>query len=179
MRAPCSHEDPMLKTLFLQAPSFAGFDGGAGSRYQAKREVRSFWYPTWLAQPAALVPGSRLLDASADGMSVEETLTIAENYDLVVVHTSTPSFPSDARFVELLKARKPDAVVGLVGARVAVDPSGSLGAAPAIDWVAREEFDYTCLEVAEGKPFAEILGLSYRNEDRVVTHNAPRPMIEN
>ena len=28
-----------LKTLFLQAPSFEGFDGGAGSRYQARREV--------------------------------------------------------------------------------------------------------------------------------------------
>ena len=50
----------MMKTLFLQPPSFEGFDGGAGSRYQARREIRSFWYPTWLAQPAALVPGSRL-----------------------------------------------------------------------------------------------------------------------
>jgi len=29
--------------------------GTAGARYQARREVRSFWYPTWLAQPAALV----------------------------------------------------------------------------------------------------------------------------
>ena len=58
-----------MKTLFLQAPSFDGFDGGAGSRYQAKREIRSFWYPTWLAQPAALVPGSRVLDAPADGLS--------------------------------------------------------------------------------------------------------------
>ena len=57
----------MMKTLFLHPPSFDGFDGGAGSRYQAKREIRSFWYPTWLAQPAALVPGSRLLDAPADG----------------------------------------------------------------------------------------------------------------
>ena len=47
----------MMKTLFLQPPSFDGFDGGAGSRYQAKREIKSFWYPTWLAQPAALVPG--------------------------------------------------------------------------------------------------------------------------
>jgi hypothetical protein len=28
-----------MKTLFLQAPSFDGFDGGAGSRYQAKREA--------------------------------------------------------------------------------------------------------------------------------------------
>ena len=63
-----------MKTLFLQAPSYDGFDGGAGSRYQAKREIRSFWYPTWLAQPAALVPGSRLLDAPADGLSVEASL---------------------------------------------------------------------------------------------------------
>ena len=30
----------MLKTLFLNPPSFEGFDGGAGSRYQARREVR-------------------------------------------------------------------------------------------------------------------------------------------
>ena len=53
----------MMRTLFLQAPSFDGFDGGAGSRYQARREIRSFWYPTWLAQVAAVVPGSKLIDA--------------------------------------------------------------------------------------------------------------------
>ena len=48
-----------MRTLFLQAPSFDGFDGGAGSRYQARREIASFWYPTWLAQPAALVENSK------------------------------------------------------------------------------------------------------------------------
>ena len=53
----------MMKTLFLHPPSFDGYDGGAGARYQMKREVRSFWYPTWLAQPAALVEGSKLIDA--------------------------------------------------------------------------------------------------------------------
>ena len=47
-----------MRTLFLQAPSFDGFEGGAGARYQTKREVASFWYPTWLAQPAALVQAS-------------------------------------------------------------------------------------------------------------------------
>ena len=47
-----------MRTLFLQAPSFDGFDGGAGSRYQARREIASFWYPTWLAQPAALIENS-------------------------------------------------------------------------------------------------------------------------
>jgi hypothetical protein len=58
-----------MRTLFLHPPSFDGFDGGAGARYQAKREIRSFWYPTWLAQPAALVAGSKLIDAPADGMA--------------------------------------------------------------------------------------------------------------
>ena len=53
----------VMKTLFLNPPSYEGFDGGAGARYQARREIKSFWYPTWLAQPAAMVPGSRLIDA--------------------------------------------------------------------------------------------------------------------
>jgi hopanoid biosynthesis associated radical SAM protein HpnJ len=167
-----------MKTLFLQAPSFDGFDGGAGSRYQAKREIKSFWYPTWLAQPAAMVPGSRLVDAPADGLTVEETLKIAEDYELIIIHTSTPSFPTDAKFAELLKARKPGVMVGLVGAKVAVDPTGSLKASPAIDWVGREEFDYTCKEVAERKALPEILGLSYKLADGTVKHNAPRPTIE-
>ena len=168
----------MLKTLFLQAPSFDGFDGGAGARYQAKREIRSFWYPTWLAQPAALVPGSRLLDAPADGLTVEQTLDIAAAYDLVIIHTSTPSFQGDVRFVELLKQRDPAAMAGMVGARVAVDPDSALLASRAIDFVAREEFDYTCLDVATGLPLADIAGISYRARDGRIRHNPPRAIIE-
>ena len=33
------NQRPALRTLFLHAPSFDGFDGGAGSRYQAKRKM--------------------------------------------------------------------------------------------------------------------------------------------
>lgn len=167
-----------MKTLFLQAPSFDGFDGGAGARYQAKREIKSFWYPTWLAQPAALVPGSRLLDAPADELTVEQTLAIAEKFELVILHTSTPSFPTDANFAELLKRRNPKIVIGMVGAKVAVQAEESLLASAAIDFVAREEFDYTCKEIAEGMPLREVLGISYRQADGTVRHNAARPMIE-
>jgi hypothetical protein len=168
-----------MKTLFLQAPSFDGFDGGAGSRYQAKREIKSFWYPTWLAQPAAMVPGSRLLDAPADGIGVEETLDIAAGYELVIIHTSTPSFPTDIKFAEALKAREPALMIGLVGAKAAVEPDATLGASAAIDFICREEFDYTCKEVAAGNPLPDILGLSYKLPDGTITHNDARPMIEN
>jgi len=168
-----------LKTLFLQAPSFDGFDGGAGSRYQAKREIKSFWYPTWLAQPAALVPGSRLLDAPADQLSVQQSLDIAAQYELIVIHTSTPSFPTDARFAELLKQRHPAVLIGLVGAKTMVDPEGSLKATDAVDFVCGEEFDYTCQDVAMGRPLAGVKGLSFRDGDGRIVHNPPRPMVEN
>ena len=82
----------MMKTLFLQPPSFDGFDGGAGSRYQARREIRSFWYPTWLAQPAALVPGSKLIDAPPAGIGLDTVTRAAREHELCVIHTSTPSF---------------------------------------------------------------------------------------
>jgi len=80
-----------MRTLFLHPPSYDGFDGGAGSRYQAKREVRSFWYPTWLAQPAALVPASRLVDAPASGLSLRDVLPLARQSELAVLHPRSPS----------------------------------------------------------------------------------------
>jgi hopanoid biosynthesis associated radical SAM protein HpnJ len=169
----------MFKTLFLQAPSFESFDGGAGSRYQAKREIRSFWYPTWLAQPAALVADSRLIDAPADGSSVDQCRAIARDYGLVIMHTSTPSFPTDIRFASLLKSDNPDIRIGLVGAKVMVDAEESLRNAPAVDFVCREEFDFTCRDVAAGLPLESIDGLSYRGADGQIVHNRPRAILEN
>ncbi|HMD66516.1 MAG TPA: hopanoid biosynthesis associated radical SAM protein HpnJ, partial [Stellaceae bacterium] len=130
----------MMKTLFLHPPSFDGFDGGAGSRYQAKREIRSFWYPTWLAQPAALVPDSKLIDAPPAKLKLADVLAAAGEYELAVLHTSTPSFASDVRVAEALKEENPRLKIGMVGAKVAVEPEDSLKASSAIDFVAREEF---------------------------------------
>lgn len=168
-----------MKTLFLHPPSFDGFDGGAGSRYQAKREIKSFWYPTWLAQPAALIADSKLIDAPADGLGIEDIRPIVRDYDMVVMHTSSPSFPSDAKVAEILKSEKPDLLIGMVGAKVAVEPEASLKATESIDFVGREEFDYTIKEIAEGRELSRVLGISYRAPNGSIVHNAPRPLIEN
>jgi hopanoid biosynthesis associated radical SAM protein HpnJ len=168
----------VMKTLFLNPPSFDGFDGGAGSRYQARREIRSFWYPTWLAQPAAMVPDSRLIDAPPDGLSVEQVAPLAKDYELVVLHTSTPSFANDAKFAARLKEENPDIMVGMVGAHVGVLPLPSMHAAPAVDWMAVGEFDYTCLDVASRKPLREVPGVAYRDNSHVEL-TPPRPTIEN
>src|SRR6202163_4522199 len=132
-----------MRTLFLHPPSFDGFDGGAGARYQMKREVRSFWYPTWLAQPAALVDGSKLIDAPPHRMKFQDIAPEATKRDLVVLHTSTPSFSADVRTAEALKALKPSLKIGMIGAKVAVEPDATLKTSRAIDFVARNEFDFT------------------------------------
>jgi hopanoid biosynthesis associated radical SAM protein HpnJ len=168
----------MMKTLFLHPPSFDGFDGGAGSRYQAKREIRSFWYPTWLAQPAALVPDSRLIDAPPAKLKLADVLPVAGGYELAVLHTSTPSFASDVRVAEALKDENPRLKIGMVGAKVAVEPEDSLKASSAIDFVAREEFDFTIKEIADGRPFDAIDGLSFRSPNGVITHNPDRAVLE-
>jgi hypothetical protein len=102
----------MMRSLFMQAPSFDGYDGGAGARYQMKREVKSFWYPTWLAQPAAMVPGSRLIDAPAHDQSWDDIKHEVDDKELVVLHTSTPSFRQDIHTAELIRARNPKALIG-------------------------------------------------------------------
>ena len=168
----------MMKTLFLHPPSFDGFDGGAGSRYQARREIRSFWYPTWLAQPAAMVPGSRLIDAPPARQHLADVLPLARDYELAVLHTSTPSFAADVKVAEALKDTNPRLKIGLVGAKVAVEPAASLAASSAIDFVAREEFDFTIQEVAEGRTFADIDGLSYRDGAGALIHNRARAVLE-
>jgi len=168
----------MMKTLFLQPPSFGGFDGGAGSRYQAKREIKSFWYPTWLAQPAALVPGSKLIDAPPANIGLEPVLAVAKEHELCVIHTSTPSFASDVQVAQAMKGANPALKIGFVGAKVAVQPADSLQQGAPIDFVARNEFDFTCLEVAEGRDFADIDGISYRDGNGRLVHNKDRAILQ-
>jgi len=167
-----------VRTLFLNPPSYDGFDGGAGSRYQARREIRSFWYPTWLAQAAALVPDSVLVDAPPLGLTRADVVTRAEGFDLVVMHTSTPSFAADAETAAALKAAHPRACVGLVGAHPMALPEASLAGAPAADFATTGEFDEAVAELASGRPVEAVAGLAYRAPDGAVRRTPPRLPIE-
>jgi len=168
----------MMKTLFLQPPSFDGFDGGAGSRYQAKREIRSFWFPTWLAQPAALIPGSKLIDAPPANLGMADVLPHSNAADLVIIHTSTPSFANDVKVAAAIKQANPRVIIGMIGAKVAVQAKESLEQGTPVDFVARNEFDFTIKEIAEGKPFAEVDGISYRDPAGAIVHNKDRTILE-
>jgi hopanoid biosynthesis associated radical SAM protein HpnJ len=124
-----------------------------------------------------MVPGSRLVDAPPDGLSIEHVAPLARQYDLAVLHTSTPSFRHDARVAERLKAENPRLSIGMVGAHVGVLPRESLEAAPAVDWVGVGEFDHACADVAAGMRLPDVRGIAYRDNGRVRV-TPPRPPIE-
>ncbi|MGH8093243.1 MAG: hopanoid biosynthesis associated radical SAM protein HpnJ [Candidatus Sulfotelmatobacter sp.] len=166
-----------LKTLFLNPPSFENFDGGAGSRWPATREIESFWYPVWLAYPAGMLEGSRLLDAPPHHISAEETIEIAKDYEFLVLFTSTPGFPGDVRISSAIKAANPRIKIAFVGPHVSVLPEKSLRDCPDIDFICRKEFDYAICDYANGKPLADIPGVSFLNDGKVV-HNPDAPQIQ-
>ncbi|HEY1876171.1 MAG TPA: hypothetical protein VGG66_01835, partial [Rhizomicrobium sp.] len=167
----------MLKSLFLQAPSFDGYDGGAGARYQMKREVKSFWFPTWLAQAAAMVPGSRLIDAPPHNLSFKDIEEDVKAHELIVIHTSTPSFKSDCKTARMVRAINPAAKIGFIGAKVAVEPNQSMQACPELDFVCRNEYEFTVQELARGDDWSGIKGLTWRNADGVIISNPEREVL--
>lgn len=79
---------------------------------------------------------------------------------------------------EALKQQNPNMLIGFVGAHVAVLPEETLKLSEIIDFVARKEFDYTIKDVVDGKPFAEINGLSYRKDGKII-HTPERELIPN
>ena len=166
----------VLKTLFLNPPSFDNFDGGASSRWPATREIASFWYPIWLSYPAGMLPGSRLLDAPPHKVTTAETVRVAGEYEFVVLFTSTVGFQSDLKLTRLMKEAHPGLKVAFVGPAVQVHPTESLLASADIDFVVRGEFDHGVVEFAEGKPLSEIAGVSYRKNGEAI-HNPPRPPL--
>ncbi len=168
-----------MKTLFLNPPSFEGFDGGASSRWPASREIESYWYPVWLCYPAGMLPDSRVLDAPPHKVSIEQTIEIGKQYELLVLFTSTPGFNVDVKIAEMMKDANPKLKVAFVGPPVTVEPEKTLRSSKAIDFIIRREFDHQIVAYANGTPIEQIPGASYRGPNGEIINNPEAAAIEN
>ncbi len=167
-----------MRTLFLNPPSFEGFDGGASSRWPATREIESYWYPVWLCYPAGMLPDSKVVDAPPHKISIQRTVAMARDFELLVLFTSTPGFEVDVRMAEMMKDANPRLKVAFVGPPVTVDPERTLKASRAIDFVVRREFDRQIVDFARGKPLEDLPGVSWRVNGSI-RHNPEGGSIEN
>jgi hopanoid biosynthesis associated radical SAM protein HpnJ len=167
-----------MRTLFLNPPSFEGFDGGAGSRWPASREIESYWYPVWLCYPAGMLEDSRVVDAPPHKISIEECVAMARDYELLVLFTSTPGFHVDVRIAEMMKDSNSKLKVAFVGPPVTVEPDKAFQDTKAVDFIVRREFDYQIVNYAKGTPLEDLPGVSFRKNGSVV-HNPEGAVIEN
>jgi hopanoid biosynthesis associated radical SAM protein HpnJ len=164
--------------MFLNPPSFEGFDGGASSRWPASREIESYWYPVWLCYPAGMLPDSKVVDAPPHKISIEQVVEMGKDFELLVLFTSTPGFDVDVKMANMMKSANPKLKVCFVGPPVTVEPEKTLLATKAIDFVVRKEFDHQIVDYANGKPLEELPGVSFIKDGKVV-NNPERGVIEN
>jgi radical SAM superfamily enzyme YgiQ (UPF0313 family) len=146
------------------------------------------YYPIWLAYATGVLEQDgfhvRLLDAPADNRDLPYVLEICEQDqpDLVVIDTSTPSIFNDIQVAEAIRTRIPTSFIVLVGPHVSALPEISLSISPAVNAVARGEYDYTLRDVAralrDGKNLTDVSGISYQDMNRRVYHNPDRPLIQ-
>ncbi len=166
-----------MRTLLLNPPSFEKFDGGASSRWPASREIESYWYPVWLCYPAGLIPDSKVVDAPPHGISIEQTVAMAKDFEFLVLFTSTPGFSVDVKMAEMMKDSNPKLKIAFVGPPVTIEPETVLNSSTAIDFIVRREFDYQVANFAKGVPVDELPGASFRKNGGFV-HNPEGPAIE-
>lgn len=166
-----------MRTLFLNPPSFEGFDGGASSRWPASREIESYWYPVWLCYPAGMITDSKVVDAPPHKITIEQTVAMAPDFELLVLFTSTPGFGVDVKIAQMMKDSNPRLKVAFVGPPVTVEPEKALSES-AIDFVVRREFDHQIAAFAKGTPLGELPGVSFRKGNGLC-HNPDGGFIEN
>lgn len=180
-----------MKIWVLNPPFLAKFS--RPQRSPAVTKSGTIYFPIWLAFATGVLEDAGhevvLTDAPARGLTQKDILEMGRSIgpELIIMDTSTPSIENDIRVAGALKAILPNTVIVFVGTHVSALPEETLMAAPAVDAVARREYEYTLTEVAsvlerssirKSDIFSGIAGLSFRMDSQIV-HNPDRPFISN
>ncbi len=146
-------------------------------------------FPFFLAYGAAVLERAgvevRVIDAIAEGMGVDAFLAEveAQQPELVLLETSTPSIHSDLALGQEIRHRAPAARLALSGPHVSALPVQTLEAASFVDFVLVGEYEYTlrdlvaCLEAGDSP--ADLPGLGWRAAAGQVQLNPRRAPIAN
>jgi len=124
----------------------------------------------------------RLVDYPGEKKNVADLFADIREFgaEIVVLSITTPGFQKDMEVAARIKESLPAVLLGAKGAHFNTLDVVSLEENPALDFVFRGEFEPACREIAEGKPWGEILGLTFRapNDPKEVIRNPDRPFVE-
>ena len=168
-----------MKVLFLNPPF--KFKVSRASRWPEKTKSGTLYYPFWLCHAAGWAEKKgyevKVIDSIANDHDFDTSIVeiMRFNPGLVVIDTCTSTIMSDIEFVNQLKSEFKCKVV-LVGPHVSALPKESLKDNENVDFIARYEYDYTIVELAEylqGKrKLEDVHGITYRSGKMIVNNEA-------
>lgn len=153
------------------------------ARWAARSRGRVQRHPEYLLTAAQVLldrgHSVAFVEAAARNMTPDESFKIIEDFkpDLLVIHATTPSIYADieqaAKIKEITKCK-----VAFVGQHASAEIENTFEISKgAVDYILRSEYDYTLRDVADGLSLKEILGLSWKAEDKIF-NNPNRPPLD-
>jgi len=174
-----------MKVLLLNPPHKLKIS--RDSRWPEHTKSGTLYYPFWLSYAAGVLLESNhqvsLMDAIAKGWNFSETIREVKKFNpqLLVMETTTATIYNDVKFLEKLKKRLQKIKAVLVGTHVSALPEETLRLSDSINFIARREYDYTILDLADtlekNKDIKNVDGISYR-KGRKIIHNKDREFIQ-
>jgi radical SAM superfamily enzyme YgiQ (UPF0313 family) len=98
--------------------------------------------------------------------------------DLVLLSITTPGFDDDMAVAAHIKEVAPATVVAAKGAHFNVLDRQAFERYPALDLAFRGEYELACRDLAAGRPWSDIEGLTYRTAAGEMVRTADRPFLE-
>jgi anaerobic magnesium-protoporphyrin IX monomethyl ester cyclase len=122
----------------------------------------------------------RILDLSYEQYDYRKVKDAVLDYqpDVVGVTATTPLFNQARDISVLVRALSKEIVLIAGGSHVSALPNESLQESM-LDAVVVGEGDFTFAEIMDGKPFAEVAGIHYRDADGLIRRTGPRPFLQN
>jgi anaerobic magnesium-protoporphyrin IX monomethyl ester cyclase len=180
----------MADIFVLNSPVVQDFCRSA--RWAARSRGRVQRHPDWLLTAVAVLEEAGFsvdfLDGPVLNLERQQVSSALKKSrpDFLVLHTTTPSIDSDLGYASLAKELLPLCRTLVVGPHVTAEPEDTLKrASGALDAVVRGEYDYTLRELANlgssnwnSSRLAEILGISFFDEENKPVHTGSRPYLD-
>ena len=173
----------MVRIYMLNPPFVLNFNRELRGEGMSTR-AGTLYYPVWLSYATGVLSQHhevKLVDAVAKSWSLNDVCLDVSNFhpDIIVVDTNFASLNNDLKVAEVLK-NETNAIIILVGPPASQFTEKILQCGH-VDIVARYEYDYTLLEIAdmlEGGELAldRVKGISYV-KDGQIKHNPNREFL--
>ena len=158
-----------MKILFLNLPY--KFNISRASRWPEKTKSGTLYYPYWLAYCVGVCQREghdcKLVDCITKAYTTEDTIEEVKSFapDYIMAEITTPTCAYDYEVINAIKAAYPSAKILIGGTHATILPEEVLRACEGIDYILRQEYDYTVGEIIETDEISKVRGVSYRVND--------------